>query len=91
MAVREGVRVQLLPLSRPARLLRLGQHVSIQINRALDMTARARFGMHELCHFWRDDIGQPCYHAEDEWVASELEDFAETFAWVVTSPGPRPR
>lgn len=77
-------------ISRPARLLRFGQHVSIRINRKLDLTARTRFGMHELSHFWRDDIGEACYHADDEWLPSPSEDFAETFAWLVTQPNPLP-
>lgn len=88
MAEREGVSVRVLPLSRDGRLLRLGQHVGIQINQALDRTLRTRTGMHELCHLWRDDPGMPCYHAasEDEQVLHPSEEFAEIFAWAVTSP-----
>lgn len=90
IALREGIQVQVLPLSRPARLLRFGARVFIQIDKRLDATARARFGAHELCHYWRDDMGEPCYYADEEWVASESEDFAETFAWLVTHAHPLP-
>jgi hypothetical protein len=34
----------------------------------------------------RDDLGRSFYHAEDEAVRSPSEDFADLFAWVVTSP-----
>jgi hypothetical protein len=40
--------------------------------------------MHELAHYWRDDEGECCYHADVTWLASPSEDFAETFAWHVT-------
>lgn len=87
MAARDGVNVRTLPLSRPARLLRYGRQVCIQLNRGLSRTARTTYGMHELCHLWRDDPGQSFYHvAEDETLLSESEDFADLFAWVVTSP-----
>lgn len=91
MARREGVSVCLTKLSRPARLIRLGQYVEIQINRRMLATARTRFGMHELCHYWRDDTGEcATYYADNDWLPSESEDFAELFAWLCTHPGPLP-
>lgn len=87
IATREHVDVHITPLSRPARLIRFGQHVCIQINRAVqNPMLRTRYGMHELAHFWRDDPGEPCYHSEEEWQPSECEDFADLFAWQTTSP-----
>jgi hypothetical protein len=90
MAHREGIHVQVLPLSRPARLVRYGQNRCIQIDRRLDMTARARYAVHELVHVWRDDIGAACYYADEEWLESPAEDFAEMVAWVATFRGPLP-
>lgn len=91
IAEREGLIVQVVRLSHPARFVRVGAHVGIQLHPELGDTARARFGMHELCHYWRDDIGEDaCYHAADEWVPNEAEDFAELFAWLCTHPGPLP-
>jgi hypothetical protein len=87
IAQREGVSVRVVPLSRPARLLRVGAYVCIQVSRSItDRTLRTRYAMHELCHFWRDDPGEPCYYAEEDAVASESEDFADVFAWLTTSP-----
>ena len=85
MAERDGIYVRTLPLSRPARLLRYGQHVCIQLDRRLNRSARTTYGMHELCHAWRDDPGRAFYNVEDE-VLTSSEDFADLFAWVVTSP-----
>lgn len=86
MAQRDGVNVRTLPLSRPARLLRYGQQVCIQLNRDLNRSARTVYGMHELCHVWRDDPGQACYHADDEAMLTPSEDFADLFSWMSTSP-----
>lgn len=86
MAARDRVSVRVLELSRPARLLRLGNHVGIQLNRELDRTRQTREGMHELCHFWRDDLGESCLYSDEETLKQPREDFAETFAWYVTSP-----
>ena len=90
IARREGIGVRLTRLSRPARLLRLGQFTEIQIDRRLPSLARTRFGLHELAHYWRDCEDVPCYYADNEWVASESEDFAELFSWLCTHPGPLP-
>ncbi|MDB4906343.1 MAG: hypothetical protein JWO05_1127 [Gemmatimonadetes bacterium] len=88
---REEVIVRIVPLTRPARLVRYGRRVCIQLNKAIsDRTLRTRYGMHELAHFWRDDPGEPCYYAEEEAVASRSEDFADVFAWLVTSPASNP-
>jgi hypothetical protein len=86
MATREGISIRVIELSRPARLLRLGNRVGIQLSRDLDRTRQTREGMHEMCHFWRDDPGGACLYSDDETLAQPREDFAETFAWYVTSP-----
>ena len=85
MTHREGIVVRVVRgLSRRARLVRIGQHVFIQIRRELPRAERVLWGMHELCHFWRDDPGVMCYHADSG--VDESEDFANVFAWAVTSP-----
>lgn len=86
MAARDGIRVRALPLSRPARLLRYGRYVCIQLDQRQNRTARTTYGMHELCHAWRDDPGRAFYHADDEVLTPPSEDFADLFARVVTSP-----
>lgn len=86
MAKRDGVCVRVLELSRPARLLRYGRDVCIQLRSTSSRSERTVYGMHEMCHVWRDDPGRAFYHAEDEAVGSPSEDFADLFAWVVTSP-----
>jgi hypothetical protein len=78
--------VRVLPLSHPARLLRAGGYVSIQIKRGLDRTLQTRYGMHEMWHFWNDDIRESCIYADDETVRHPREDAADLFAWYVTSP-----
>lgn len=85
MAKRDGIYVRTLLLSRPARLLRYGNHVCIQLDRRQNRTERTTYGMHELCHAWRDDPGRAFYHADDE-LLTPSEDFADLFARVVTSP-----
>jgi hypothetical protein len=86
MAERERIIVQYRDrMRRPARLLRLSDvALYIQISRLTPPRSWATFGMHELCHFWRDDPGMPCYNANPTWQGSPSEDFAETFAWWVT-------
>jgi hypothetical protein len=86
IAHREGISVRVVPLSRPAQLLRIGQRVFAQVSDRIPHEQRARELVHELTHFWRDDPGVACYHSEEEWVESEQEDFANIFAWLVTSP-----
>lgn len=85
IAAREGIAVRVLPLSHPARLLRIGDKVFIQLSEHASRKERTVLGMHELCHFWRDDPGQPCYYS-DEHDLRPLEEFADVFAWCVTSP-----
>lgn len=85
MAERESIRVRFESLSSQARLLRFGSHVYIQIEKLLDQKARTIYGMHELCHFWRDDPGEPCYYADD-YSQHPREEFADIFAWYVTTP-----
>lgn len=85
IAKRDGVLLRVCRLSRPARLIRYDRHICIQVNEALARPARALYALHELCHVWRDDPGQGCYHADDEAQSSPSEEFADTFAWMVTS------
>jgi len=84
IAQREGIPIRIGNLSRPARLIRYGNHVEIQLSDRLSHKERTVRGMHELCHYWRDDPGQSCYYADDE-VSLPLEEFADIFAWAVTS------
>lgn len=95
MAARCGITIRVLPLPQPARLLRLGKRVGIQIKRGMHRTLQTRYGMHEMWHFWNDDIGESCIYADDETVRHPREDAADLFAWYVTSPAriflePRP-
>ena len=84
IAEREGISVRVVPLSRPARLVRCENAVFIQLADRTTHKERAVLGMHELCHFWRDDPGQPCFYADEEDLRP-LEEFADIFAWFVTS------
>lgn len=86
MSARTGVHVQIVGLSRPARLIRFGSELGIQIQQGLSYHLRALYGMHELCHVWRDEIGESCIYADEETVMTDpKEDFADLFAWYVTS------
>jgi Zn-dependent peptidase ImmA (M78 family) len=82
---REKILLRRAIISDEARLLRFGQHVCIQLSRQLDEKAATIFTMHELCHFWRDDPGEPCYYA-DSFSTDPREEFADIFAWYVTAP-----
>lgn len=82
---RIGVSVVPLPACRPARLVRLGHRVFIQIARSLSREERTVLGFHELAHFWRDDPGVMCYYA-DQSDDAPREEFCDIFAWAVTSP-----
>ena len=70
IAKREHITVQLVLLSRPGRLLRIGEHVFIQLDKRLSVTDRTLAGMHEMCHFWRDDPGEACYNVEDDALST---------------------
>jgi hypothetical protein len=48
IAHRCKIAVRVLNMSHPARLVRLGTNVGIQIKRGLDRTLQCRYGMHEL-------------------------------------------
>lgn len=86
IAAREQIAVRVVPsLPAPARLVRVRDAAFIQLSDSTSRAERAILGMHELCHYWRDDPGQPCYYA-DEADLSPLEEFADIFAWCVTSP-----
>src|SRR5687767_13366933 len=77
IAERESIGVGIVSLARHARLVLMGHSVFIQLNQSLSRAARTVYGMHELCHFWRDDPGEPCYNAEDTALASPAENFAD--------------
>lgn len=89
MCGREGILIQRVPMATNARLVRYGPAVGLQLNRQLNEKARTVFAMHELCHFWRDDPGEPCFYADD-YSKHPREEFADIFAWYVTTPD-RPR
>lgn len=86
IAQRCKVAVRVLNMSHPARLVRLGTNVGIQIKRGMPRTLQTRYGMHELWHFWNDDIRESCIYADEETVRHPREDAADLFAWYVTSP-----
>lgn len=86
MSARSGVSTRIVPLSRPARLIRYGQALCIRINYELNHHLRTLYGLHELCHVWRDEPGFACIYADEETVTKDPnEDFADLFAWYVTS------
>src|SRR4051812_12607054 len=78
MAERSEVSVRIVPLSRPARLIRYGQSLCIRINQSLNYHLRTLYGMHELAHVWRHEIGMSCIYADEETVTDDPgEDFAD--------------
>lgn len=79
------VRVVDMPPKQRGRLLRVGSRVFLRLNRCLSRDERTVVGFHELAHYWRDDPGVPCYYA-DEGDSDSGEEFADIFAWAVTSP-----
>lgn len=87
MAKRDGVTVQLvsMPAAQHGQLLRIWGDVFVQINRKLTRAEQTATGMHELCHFWRDDPGVACYYSDGE-TGGARDEFADIFAWTVTSP-----
>lgn len=86
IAQRSKIMVRIVQMSHPARLVRLGNTVGIQIKRGLPRTLQTRYGMHELWHFWKDDLKESCIYADDATVRHPREDAADLFAWYVTSP-----
>lgn len=78
--------VRVVEMSHPARLVRLGNTVGIQLKRGLPRTLQTRYGMHELWHYWVDDIHEACIYADEDTVRHPREDPADLFAWYVTSP-----
>ncbi|HWL41010.1 MAG TPA: hypothetical protein VNO75_12315 [Gemmatimonadaceae bacterium] len=86
MADRSRVAIRVVALSRPARLIRYDDALCIRINHALSYHLRTLYGVHELCHVWRDEPGSACIYADEETVTKDPnEDFADLFAWYVTS------
>lgn len=87
IAEREGILIQSVPLSADARLLRIGQLPVLQVRRGLGEKARTVAVMHELAHFWRDDPGEAAYYSDEgDRRQDPREEFADIFAWYVTSP-----
>src|SRR5262245_36096834 len=87
IARREGILVAVaeLPARVRGRLLRVEEQVWIRIGRHVPRNERHIVIMHELAHFWRDDPGVMCAYSDDETV-NAIEEFADIFAWAVTSP-----
>ena len=87
MAERERVRIAVteLPECVRGRLIRVFDEVWIRIGRHVPESERHIVIMHELAHFWRDDPGVMCAYCDDQ-VVNEAEEFADIFAWAVTSP-----
>lgn len=87
MAQRDGVLVRLVrfPNSQHGRLARVMGHPFVMINRRSTRAEQTMAGMHELCHFWRDDPGVSSYYSDGE-TGGPRDEFADIFAWLVTSP-----
>jgi Zn-dependent peptidase ImmA (M78 family) len=85
---REGILVRFVDYSRSqhARLVRVYDQTFILINRQLSQAEQVMGGVHELCHYWRDDPGVMSYYSDDVGPSSAREEFADLFAWLVTSP-----
>lgn len=87
ICTREGLSVRVVPLpaSQNGRLLRVGSHAFIRINQELPRVDRLLVGMHELCHWFRDDPGVPCYYDVIDGRSPD-EEFCDVFAWYCISP-----
>jgi hypothetical protein len=85
IAEREGILVHFVRLSTHGRLLRVGGTPVLQLQRGLSEKSRTIVALHELAHFWRDDPGEPCYYSGTDSQDSR-EEFADVFAWYVTTP-----
>jgi hypothetical protein len=80
-----GVRLVRLPATQKARTLAIGHRLFIRINRDISRAEQTAAGMHELCHIWRDGLRASPYYS-DEVTGGESCQFADIFAWYVTSP-----
>lgn len=87
MAQRDGVIVRLdkMPVHQHGRLVRLWNQPYVLINRRITRAEQTMAGMHELCHFWRDDPGVASYYSDGD-TGGARDEFADIFAWTVTSP-----
>lgn len=87
MAARDHIHVRLvqLPERQRARTFSVGRHQFIQLNKAMAPGEQALQGMHELCHIWRDGPTTGAYYS-DELTGGDSCEFADMFAWFVTSP-----
>jgi hypothetical protein len=87
MAERDRIHVRLveLPPQQRARTFAVGDQQFIQLNRTMAPGELATQGMHELCHIWRDKPIDGAYYS-DELTGGESCEFADIFAWRVTSP-----
>lgn len=79
------VRVVELPRAQKGRTIAIGHRVFIRINRAMSRAEQTTAGMHELCHVWRDGLRSSPYYS-DEMTGGASCEFADIFAWYVTSP-----
>jgi hypothetical protein len=87
MALRDGVFVRLdrMPATQHGRLVRLWNQPYVLLNRRITRAEQTMAGMHELCHFWRDDPGQASFYSDGE-TGGKRDQFADIFAWTVCSP-----
>jgi hypothetical protein len=87
IAARDQIAVQLvtLPDRQRARTFPVGRQQYIQLNRSMAPGELATQGMHELCHVWRDKPIDGAYYS-DELTGGPACEFADIFAWRVTSP-----
>lgn len=86
MAARDNVAVAFvrLPRQQKARTLMLGGVPHIRINRSQSRYECTTSGLHELCHIWRDGLRSSPYYS-DELTGGASCEFADIFAWYVTS------
>lgn len=82
------IRVHTLPAGEKGWLLRLGNYVTIRLARALPPHERLWTALHELAHFFSEDIGEMCMYADDD-ADTEQEEFCEIFAWYCCDIGAR--
>lgn len=87
MCHREGIAIYHVAAPFAGRLLRAGRFVAVQLNRKLSEAERTVVALHELAHFWRDDPGEPAYYLDlGDRRQDPREEFADIFAWYVTTP-----
>lgn len=83
-----SIRIRSLPGAESGRIVRVGEHVSMQLSRQLVDSERAWVGAHELAHYFSDDTAEMCYF-DNLADQSPAEEFCERFAWYCVDPGAR--